>query len=204
VLYIFILFQENDSVLAPAFINTPANAVSTDIAAGSASGPSPQPSTGNAFRDQLITALDIPLSLVERPSGAIDMRDAWAKFQAHKEAISLLRTLRRDGNWALRKPTGDEMIECFVSKSSWHDHYRKLFPEAETFPVLVDWLNQDGKAPSSLDLWGVDKGRYSFKDLEALLGRLRVKRDRKEKRKAHGSVDEGGRYNKKSKKASDI
>jgi len=38
-------------------------------------------SANSQFRDELIAALDIPLTLVERRTGALDIRDAWAKYQ---------------------------------------------------------------------------------------------------------------------------
>ena len=107
--------------------------------------------------------------------------------------------MKAEGTWSLRKPTTDEIVELFVSKSSWHEHYTKLFPKVEQYEVLVDWLEQGEGALSNMDTWGIEKGLYSFKDLGELLATLRSKRQKKNKRKAD-SVDGGS--HKKLKKTS--
>jgi hypothetical protein len=158
-----------------------------------------RPSANDPFRDELIAALDIPSTLTDRPSGTIDVREAWAKYKGVNAARSLLYRMRADGTWSLRKPASDEIVELFVSKTSWHDNYTKLFPLAEQYPLLMSWLEQDKEAPSNTSLFGVEKAAYSFSDLREVLKSLQQKRDRKGKRK-QSSIDEGS-SKKKSKKA---
>jgi len=111
--------------------------------------------------------------------------------------------MKANGVWHIRKPVSDEIVELFVSKSSWHEHYTKLFPQAEKHKALFDWLEQGEEAPTNFDLWGVEKGLYSFKDLRELLGRLKAKKGGK-KRKAdsddeESSSDDEGRKRRKRK-----
>ena len=76
-----------------------------------------------------------------------------------------LYCIKAEGTWHIQQPTSDEIVVLFISKSSWPENYMKLFPQAETFEDLVDWLKQSADAPMNMELWGVEKGLYSFKDL---------------------------------------
>jgi hypothetical protein len=198
-------FQENDSVLAPAFTPVPVTQpiiVPTTSANTSSSRSRTRPSANDTYRTELIAALNIPESLIERPPGTLDVRDAWGKYKGYQAAQALLHRMRNDGTWTLRKPSSDEMVELFISKSSWHENFTKLLPVAKRYPLLVAWLEQAEDAPEDDDVWGVQKGCYSFGDLEGLLSKLKDRREKKSKRKAEGSVEGSNRRKSKSKKSS--
>jgi hypothetical protein len=105
--------------------------------------------------DDLLSALDIPLTVAQWPAGTIDVHDAWAKYKACKDAWALLYCMKAEGTWHIQQPTSDEIVVLFISKSSWPENYMKLFPQAETFEDLVDWLKQSADAPMNMELWGV-------------------------------------------------
>jgi hypothetical protein len=99
-----------------------------------------------------------------------------------------------DGSWMLNQPTSDEIIEIFVSKSVWHANYSKLFPRARNFEVVLQWLEHGHNSPSNVDVFGVEKQFYSFKDLRDVLDKLELACMKKGKRK--GRSDEGGQKKK--------
>jgi hypothetical protein len=198
-------FQENDSVLAPAlapaFTPTPiTQPVVSTTSSHTSSRSRTRPSANNPYRDELIAALDIPESLVLRTAGTLDVRTAWGKYKGCQAAQGLLHRMKNDGTWTLAHPTTDEIVELFISKSSWHENFTKIFPVARKYPILVDWLEQGADAPKSADVWGVEKSVYSFGDLEELLRKLKARREKKDKRKAESidesSVDEESRKRK--------
>jgi hypothetical protein len=88
-----------------------------------------------------------------------------------------------DGLWKEKKPTNDELIEVFVSRSMWHEKYRKFFPRAMKIPWLFKWLENDQDSPLNLDIFGEEKQLYNFKDLEKAVlagekAKSKPKRDR--------------------------
>jgi hypothetical protein len=144
--------------------------------------------------------LHIPVSLTSRPKGSVNLQLAYSKYKALLQAQSDMYRMLSDGTWTLRKPSSDELIEIFVSKSVWHAKYSKLFPKVRGFPEVQKWLEHGHDSPSNLDVFGVEKQSYSFKDLHKLLDDLELIRVKKGKRKAKDSIDE--RDEKKWKKAS--
>jgi hypothetical protein len=45
-------------------------------------------------------------------------------------AQNKLLQMIKDGSWPqnIKRPGGDELVEVFVSKTVWHEKYRKFFP----------------------------------------------------------------------------
>ena len=159
-----------------------------------------RPSANNPFRDNLITILNIPKSLSERPKGNVDIRLAWGKYQGIQAAKSLFYRMKNDGTWTESQVLADDIVELFVSKTVFHRSYQRLFPQASNFPELKAWLEQGLDAPSDRDVWDNVKSIYTFADLEKILERLE-KKVKKAKRKADEEGAEG-KSHKKTKNAS--
>jgi hypothetical protein len=112
----------------------------------------------------------------------------------------------RDGTWTLGTPRDTDLVEIFVSKTSWYEHY-KLFAKVKDHPELEKWLEGGKDAPRNTEIWEEEKIKYSFKDLAKYLdldsGKAKVKGKgkgkEKVKRKAAGSVSEGEKKKKKGK-----
>ena len=103
-----------------------------------------------------------------------------------------------DGTWAGRKLTAVDLIELFVSKSFWHSHIKKYFSKVSNYPMLVEWLeNEPEDRPSDVDVWGVQKSSYTFKDLD---GYFKQEVGKGKKRATAAKVDKSGDGDKKSKK----
>jgi hypothetical protein len=85
-----------------------------------------------------------------------------------------------DGSWVGDRLTAVELVELFVSKSFWHSHVKKYCSQVSNHPLMVDWLEGGEDKPSDLDVWGVEKSNYTFKDL------IRYLEEAKEKGKGKG------------------
>jgi hypothetical protein len=47
---------------------------------------------------------------------------------------------------------------------------KKYFSKVSNHPLLMEWLeNEPEDCPSDLDVWGVQKSSYTFKDLDVYL-----------------------------------
>jgi hypothetical protein len=88
-----------------------------------------------------------------------------------------------NGTWTLRTITTDVLIEIFVSRSVWHGTYTKLFPNIQEFPLLRRWLEGGEDAPSDIDVFGVARTQYTFKDLSAAIDMMKEAREKQGKRK---------------------
>jgi hypothetical protein len=134
---------------------------------------------GDVTVESLVAHLGIPQTLVSR-SKLSDIRLAWSKYKGYLKAQADLFRMIKDGTWTLKKPTSDELIEVFVSRSVWHDKYRKVFPMVVPASPLHHWLENDSDAPSNIDIFGEEKQLYNFKDLKRVL-------------ESQGKVEEGKR-----------
>ena len=116
-----------------------------------------------SFRDQLITLLHIPLELTSRAPA--DLRTSYQKYLAYLKAFSTMEKMVAAKTWPGKKPSATDIVECFISKTFWHDYYKASFPKMSSYPTMVRWLEGGDDAPSGLEAWGVDKLVYVFKDL---------------------------------------
>jgi hypothetical protein len=118
----------------------------------------------------------------------------------------------RDKTWMLKAPPAKDLRGIFISKSSWYAGYQ-LFAKLDKNSDMKKWLEGDSDMENA-ELWGKDKGRYTFTDLrkyleenrdvEKVRGKVKGKEKVKEKRKAAGSVSEGSKKEKKKKKKAQI
>jgi hypothetical protein len=149
-----------------------------------------------SFRDQLITLLQIPVELTNRASA--DLRTSYKKYLAYLDAISTMEKMVAAKTWPGKKPSVTDIIECFVSKTSWHDYYKPSFPKVSSYPVMVKWLEGDD-GTSALEAWGVEKSVYVFRDLIEFVNNGGQLEDsgKKSKKKAAVVDDEGAEGSKK-------
>jgi len=132
-------------------------------------------SVGDSLQQQIVTLLCIPLHLTAR-SGNTDVQVSYMKYVEYLKAKSTMLAMVSAGMWTLPSFTSDKLIEVFVSKSTWHAKYSKLFPQVRSYPQLVAWLDGSRDAPSNFDLFGIEKQSYTFKDLEDILGKLKMEK----------------------------
>jgi hypothetical protein len=153
----------------PKSISTPSTVVASSVAPSITSANSVM-SSSNPFKDQLITLLQIPVHLTDRTEG--DLRSAYQKYLGYLQAVATLESLIANGAWPgqMKKPSGTDIVECFISKSMYFTYYRPAFTKLSRYPEMVKWLENKDDVPSALEAWGLEKPTYSFKDLMNFVG----------------------------------
>jgi hypothetical protein len=121
-----------------------------------------------SFKDQLITLLHIPVALTNRQPS--DLRASYQKYLAYLDACSTMERMVLAKTWPGKKPSITDIIECFISKTFWHDYYKPSFTKLSSFPVMVKWLEGGDDGPTALVAWGTEKPVYVFRDLIEFVG----------------------------------
>lgn len=111
-------------------------------------------------KKELIAALDIDQDLCDEEAGDKGLLDSYCKWRAIKAAYRKMQGM----SWNGPKPTYGTIISLFVSTSMFYSHY-KYFNDAVKHPEMLEWLEGRQNGPSDVDIWGREKGRYTFADL---------------------------------------
>ena len=130
------------------------------------------------FKQQLITLLGIPTSLTG--TGDVSLQVAYQKYKAFLMAFETYEEMVKAKTWTISRPTKNNIIELFVSRSFFHSHYKRYFSKVAEYSDMVSWLNEDEDRMCNVDLWGIQKEVYTFTDLAAWLqngGTLEVESD---------------------------
>ena len=131
-------------------------------------------------KEVALTLLGIPTYLSDHTDHGLHV--AYQKYKAHLEASRMYDQMVSDRTWTGSKLSAVDLIELFVSKSYFHSHFKKCFSKVSDHPLMVEWLEGDpGHRPSDLDVWGVEKSVYIFKDLAAYLEQAAGKGKKKAK-----------------------
>ena len=149
---------------------------------------------GNS-KEAILNLLHIPAHFSDRADHGLHI--AYQKYKAHLEACQTYEKMVVDGTWTGKKLTAVDLIELFVFKSFWHSHFKPNFSKVCNYLLMVQWLENEMESPeSNLEVWGVEKASYNFKDLHAWLQSAG-----KGKKKFKVAKDDGGdeRKNKKKK-----
>jgi hypothetical protein len=114
----------------------------------------------------LIDTFDIPAHLTHREKVA-DLRVAYAKYLAIKDMVRDVAQLESDAQWNHKKPTLQDIVEVFMSRSGYFNRPKQFFPRVHHFPAMKKWLENEDKDLSDTEAWG-DK-KPSYKNLEEIL-----------------------------------
>ena len=63
--------------------------------------------------------------------------------------------------WNGPKPTYGTINALFVSTSMFYSHY-KYFNDAVKHLEMLEWLEERQNGPLNIDIWGMEKSRYTF------------------------------------------
>lgn len=154
-----------------------------------------EPAGSDQLQGQLIALLKISPSLTSR-GRTTDLRHAYLRYKGVYQAQTDLNRLVSEKIWT-HPTTLDQIITIFVSKTAWYDYYAKLFPLVKDGSPLMKWLENGDEAPRGVDVFGVEKPQYMFKDLRALIDTSGRKRKSKKD-------SEGGKGKKKAKKSRSV
>jgi hypothetical protein len=143
---------------------------------------------------ELIRELNVPVHLTDRSDAPL--RIAYQRWKAHHAAVNTLTKRLAEGRWPYKMPTAKQMMEMFTSKSNWHQYYVSAFQDLSDFPDMLLWLEQGDDAPSNMEVWGVDKDNFLFKDMDSYQSRM-MKRSGKRKEREEKEKEEKGKSHKK-------
>jgi hypothetical protein len=146
---------------------------------------------------QLVTLLNIPVNLVG--SGDVTLWVAYQKYCAYLTAVQTLNKMLAEKTWTIQKPTKTDIIELFVSKSFFHSHYRRLFSKVAEYPKMAMWLENRDQV-DDVEVWGVQKDVYVFKDLDFWLKNSGSREPEEQKEKKEKGEKEKGKGKKDKKK----
>jgi hypothetical protein len=93
-----------------------------------------------SIQELVATTLQIPVYLTDRTRR--DLRLSYAKYEAFLDVAKRLSAMAAAGTWTRKVPTNDEIIEMFVSKSTYFKYYARIFPRVSTYPAMQKWLSQ--------------------------------------------------------------
>lgn len=130
-----------------------------------ASGPSGKLFIKGEIQCLIIETLDIPAHLTDRTKS--DIRMAYTKWLAIHDANKRLSKMHIAGTCTQKMPTLDNIIEMFMSKSSYFKNQKHVFSKVANFPQAEKWLLSGDDAPSDYDFWGYQKP--TFENLKKIL-----------------------------------
>ena len=135
---------------------------------------------------QLVTLLNILTHLVGSGKDA-SLRLAFEKYRAYLAAVVTYDKKIAEGTWTSKKLNKTDIIEIFVSRSFFFSHYHSYFGKLAEYLKMVAWLENCNEI-DDIEVWGVQKDDYVFKDLDLWLrnnGSLMIMTE-KEKKVAKG------------------
>jgi hypothetical protein len=141
--------------------------------------------TSSGSKEAILSLLGISGHLCDRSDHSLHI--SYQKYKAHLEATQTYQRMVADGSWTGNKLHAVDFIELFVSKSFWHSHIKKYFSKVSDHPLMIEWLENSADRPSDLDVWGLEKSSYTFKDLDMYLQQAA----RKGKKKVKGDKEKG-------------
>jgi len=62
--------------------------------------------------------------------------------------------------WTHKKPTLEDIVEVFMSRSGYFNRPHKLFPKLHVIPDMKKWLENGDDAPADAG-FGVNEGHHS-------------------------------------------
>ena len=135
------------------------------------------------LQQTLVETFNISTHLMQREKVA-DLRVAYAKFLDIQRVIEGVNQMELAGTWTQKKPTIQDIVEVYMSRSGYFNRSRKFFPRVNLIPGMQEWLKNEDDAPAEAEVWG-DK-KPSFKNLSDMLDHYKSpakKKVAKEKRK---------------------
>ena len=155
-------------------------AAQSDTAEGVASGS--KSITLDPLQQALVETFSIPPNLRLHEKSA-DIRVTYAKFLDIQRVILGVGKMERSGTWTHKKPTVQDIVEIYMSRSGYFNRPYKFFPKlsvtpgVSVIPGMLEWLEGKEDAPTQKAVWG-DK-KPSFVVLSDMLDLLEGKKKKK-------------------------
>jgi hypothetical protein len=114
----------------------------------------------------IASTFNVPIPLTDRKS--LDLRVSYAKYLAVEDIMKRLSQMITAGTWTRNKPTNNDIIEVFVSRSVYYKVHNIIFPRLHLFPAMQRWLENGDDAPKNAEVWG-DIHKFTFANLKIIL-----------------------------------
>jgi hypothetical protein len=114
----------------------------------------------------LIETFKIPASSPAAKKVSADLRLTYAKYLAIQRMIEDVGEMERAATWTHKKPTVQDIVEIYMSRSGYFNRPHKFFPKVQTVSSQECWngWRVEEMHLTQSDVWG-DK-KPSFKNLK--------------------------------------
>ena len=120
------------------------------------------------FFESLWEHLEIPAHLANCIEKSLCI--SYAKYVAYLKVMAIVKHKWENKELPFnQQPTYEHVIETMQSKTFWYDYICKFFPCVADYPKMVAWLENREDGPSDIEVWGIEKEKYLFGDLEEYL-----------------------------------
>jgi hypothetical protein len=139
-------------------------AAQSDTAEGVASGS--KSITLDPLQQALIETFSIPPNLRLHEKSA-DIRVTYAKFLDIQRVILGVGEMERSGTWTHKKPTVQDIVEIYMSRSGYFNRPHKFFPKlsvtpgVSVIPGMLEWLEGKEDAPTQKAVRGNKKPSFA-------------------------------------------
>jgi hypothetical protein len=143
------------------------------VTGGSSALPKGPSTLSVQHKEALLTFLGIPTELPNL--GLPSLHTAYAKFKVLTNSSSQMQGLRSSKAWTEHLeelgvehwvPIYVDLVNIFIAKSQFYSGWKANFMNAQSYPKMKAWLNNDSDCDSDSELWGETKNvdDYSFVD----------------------------------------
>lgn len=113
----------------------------------------------------IITSLAISPHLYDcTPKAKVNITLAYTKYLAVLDTFTSVSKMIAGGTWPrkTKTPTNDDMIEIFMSRSTWFQNHSKIFPMVIRSDPIKKWLQHADDAPTDFEVWGYQKQTFDI------------------------------------------
>ena len=147
-------------------------------------------STTPAYRAMLAECLEIP-DHVTVCIHHVHLPHAYLHYKEFNIVHNKLQNMITSGTWIGKTPLKRDLMEVFAHKSTFYKDHIGLFSQVHQFPDLKQWLDEDEDALTGVELFGVAKQLYTFRDVRDYIGR--TKPGQRKKRRASDALVGAGK-----------
>ncbi|KAF8989995.1 hypothetical protein BDQ17DRAFT_1434090 [Cyathus striatus] len=151
------------------------------------SGTASYPFEPDSIQYKIASAFNVAKALCERNTKK-DIQLSYQKYLAIHDIFAKFPGMIANNIWKERRPSNNDIIEVFMSKSTYYYYYSNLFSMVSQIPALEKWLKGDSDAPRAIEVWGSGV-KPSLDNLKKLLDNIKV--DHSSSENAESENEEG-------------
>jgi hypothetical protein len=120
--------------------------------------------TSPAYRAMLAERLGIP-DHVTVHLRYTTLPHAYLRYKEFNIAHDKMQMMIGKGTWIGKTPLKRDLMEVFARKSTFYKDHITVFKQVHNFPDLRQWLDDDKDVLTGVELFGVVKQLYIFRDV---------------------------------------